>query len=110
MVEKRCFAAKTVGALLVRLDQQEILGLPMSQPISERSSEGPGGSFFTVSCNEENSSALAAVYSTFSLWLKRRRRRQSLLDLADRNDHLLADVGLTQEEALREAAKPFWRR
>ncbi len=23
--------------------------------------------------------------------------------------YLLADVGLTQEEALREAAKPFWR-
>ncbi len=43
------------------------------------------------------------------LWLERRRRRQALEDLAERKDHLLADVGLNREEALREAGKPFWR-
>jgi uncharacterized protein YjiS (DUF1127 family) len=44
------------------------------------------------------------------MWLDRMRRRQALQNLAERNNYLLADVGLTQEEALREAAKPFWRR
>ncbi len=58
---------------------------------------------------EENSSALAVISRIVSLWLDRRRRRQALRDLAERNNYLLADVGLTQEEALREAAKPFWR-
>jgi uncharacterized protein YjiS (DUF1127 family) len=42
------------------------------------------------------------------LWADRRRRRQALEDLAGR-ERLLADVGLTREEALREADKPFWR-
>ena len=59
---------------------------------------------------EDNSSALAAISLTVSMWLDRRRRRQALQDLAERNNYLLADVGLTQEEALREAAKPFWQR
>jgi uncharacterized protein YjiS (DUF1127 family) len=51
---------------------------------------------------------LAVISLTVSLWLDRRRRRQALRDLAGRT-HLLADIGLSQEEALREAAKPFWR-
>ena len=41
-------------------------------------------------------------------WLDRSFRRIALRDLAD-NPHLLSDVGLTREEALREAARPFWR-
>ena len=68
----------------------------------------PGKPTRTVSSYEENSSTLAVISRTVSLWLDRRRRRQTLRDLAERS-YLLADVGLTQEEALREAAKPFWR-
>ncbi len=34
------------------------------------------------------------------------RQRQDLLELDDR---LLADLGLTREQARREAEKPFWR-
>ncbi|MGX9431530.1 MULTISPECIES: DUF1127 domain-containing protein [Bradyrhizobium] len=41
-------------------------------------------------------------------WAARRRLRLALRDLAD-DKHLLADIGLTREEALDEAAKPFWR-
>ncbi|MDI4238774.1 DUF1127 domain-containing protein [Bradyrhizobium sp. Arg237L] len=41
-------------------------------------------------------------------WAARRRLRMALRDLAD-DKHLLADIGLTREEALDEAAKPFWR-
>ena len=37
----------------------------------------------------------------------RHSQRQSLRDLAD-NPHLLADIGVTREEALREAGKFFF--
>jgi uncharacterized protein YjiS (DUF1127 family) len=43
------------------------------------------------------------------LWAKRRRQRRTLGELAG-DQHLLDDVGLTRVQALREAAKPFWRR
>jgi uncharacterized protein YjiS (DUF1127 family) len=35
-------------------------------------------------------------------------QRIALREIAD-DPHLLRDVGLTREEALREAGKPFWR-
>jgi hypothetical protein len=38
-------------------------------------------------------------------WLSRIRERRALADL---DDHLLRDVGLTREQAGREASKPFW--
>ena len=34
------------------------------------------------------------------------QQRQALLDLQDR---LLEDIGITREEAEREARKPFWK-
>ena len=34
------------------------------------------------------------------------RQRQALLDLDDR---LLRDIGITREQAEREARKPFWK-
>jgi len=34
------------------------------------------------------------------------QQRQALLDLEDR---LLDDIGITREEAQRQARKPFWR-
>jgi uncharacterized protein YjiS (DUF1127 family) len=39
-------------------------------------------------------------------WYQRRRQR---LDLAELDDHLLADIGVTREEVRRECAVPFWR-
>ncbi len=41
-------------------------------------------------------------------WLDRPFQRIALRDIAD-NPHLLRDIGLTRDEALREATKPFWR-
>lgn len=41
-------------------------------------------------------------------WLDRPFQRIALREIAD-DPHLLRDIGLTREEALREAAKPFWR-
>ena len=40
-------------------------------------------------------------------WSQRSRQRSALRDLAD-NKHLLDDLGLTREEALNEANRPFW--
>lgn len=40
-------------------------------------------------------------------WLDRRLQRIALREIAD-DPHLLKDLGLTREQALREAAKPFW--
>jgi uncharacterized protein YjiS (DUF1127 family) len=44
----------------------------------------------------------------WSSWAARRRQRRALRDLAE-DKHLLHDLGLTREQALDEAAKPFWR-
>ena len=44
------------------------------------------------------------------IWNARSRQRHYLRLLAERDDYLLKDIGLSQDEAFREAAKPFWRR
>jgi uncharacterized protein YjiS (DUF1127 family) len=41
------------------------------------------------------------------LWA-RQRQRQALRELAD-DQHRLNDLGLTRQQALEEADKPFWR-
>jgi uncharacterized protein YjiS (DUF1127 family) len=46
---------------------------------------------------------------TLFFWIERSRQRRQLGELAELNDHLLKDIGLSRDEALREAAKPFWR-
>ena len=43
-------------------------------------------------------------------WIARSRQRHTLREIAERNDfHHLKGVGVSQEEAFREADKPFWR-
>jgi uncharacterized protein YjiS (DUF1127 family) len=46
---------------------------------------------------------------TVGAWLVRAVERRALRELAHER-HLLSDIGLSQEQALREASKPFWRR
>ena len=41
-----------------------------------------------------------------SLWWRYARTRRALNRLDDR---MLADIGITREQAKKEAAKPFWR-
>ncbi|MGB8400462.1 DUF1127 domain-containing protein [Bradyrhizobium sp.] len=50
---------------------------------------------------------LSACDHIIAIWLDRRQGRQELVSLDDRQ---LKDVGISREEALREAGKPFWRR
>lgn len=40
------------------------------------------------------------------VWISRHRQRKALAEL---NDYLLDDIGVSYDAALREAAKPFWR-
>jgi uncharacterized protein YjiS (DUF1127 family) len=48
----------------------------------------------------------AAAVRAVWFWLERSRQRRALADLDDR---LLRDIGLTREEARRECANPFWK-
>ena len=53
---------------------------------------------------------LASARLTVAQWLARSRERQALREIAEGNNfHLLKDIGVSREEALREADKPFWR-
>ena len=58
--------------------------------------------------HQENLVRTEAPQHGLRAWPARRRLRLALRDLAD-DKHLLADIGLTREEALDEIAKPFWR-
>lgn len=51
-------------------------------------------------------SVIHRLFSRLASWSGRRRQR---LDLAELDDRLLADIGVTPQEAGRESAKPFWR-
>jgi|SRR5262245_33045572 len=51
---------------------------------------------------------LTQLSTTIQVWIERSHQRRMLGELTDRKDHLLADIGLSVEEARREAAKPFW--
>jgi uncharacterized protein YjiS (DUF1127 family) len=42
-------------------------------------------------------------------WMMRNAQRRALRELSQEG-RLLADIGLTREQALREASKPFWQR
>lgn len=53
--------------------------------------------------------ALSASWHLIRRWAERRGQRRALAELA-RMSHLLDDIGLTRAQALREAAKPFWKR
>jgi uncharacterized protein YjiS (DUF1127 family) len=70
-------------------------------------SEGAAGE---AANRQFHSSDLAAGWLRTPLfWIERSRQRRQLRELADLNNHLLKDIGVSQEQALREASKPFWR-
>ena len=49
---------------------------------------------------------LTSLAGMTAIWLNRRQGRR---DLSELDDRLLADVGISREDALWEAGKPFWR-
>jgi uncharacterized protein YjiS (DUF1127 family) len=50
--------------------------------------------------------ALRLIARTAARWIARSGQRH---DLANLDHHLLEDIGVTSQDAAREAAKPFWR-
>ena len=48
------------------------------------------------------------VFRSLKQWMLRAAERRALRELAQ-SGHLLNDIGLSREQALREASKPFWR-
>jgi uncharacterized protein YjiS (DUF1127 family) len=56
---------------------------------------------------------MPAVYEVLAghirLWLLRRRHRTQLRGLLIMGPQLIADMGMTMEEARREVDLPFWR-
>jgi uncharacterized protein YjiS (DUF1127 family) len=51
---------------------------------------------------------IGGALGTLWLWATRWRTRQALSAIVE-DRHMLADVGITRPQALREASKPFWR-
>ena len=52
----------------------------------------------------------ARLSSMFRLWFARSSQRRALSDLSECNSHLLADIGVTPDQAAREASKWFWQK
>ena len=54
--------------------------------------------------------AVGRISRTIAGWIARSRQRRALREIAERtDDYLLKDIGVSREEAFREADKPFWR-
>jgi uncharacterized protein YjiS (DUF1127 family) len=51
-----------------------------------------------------------SLAATIRLWIARSRQRRHLAALVTWDDHLLKDIGVSRDDALREAAKPFWQK
>ena len=49
---------------------------------------------------------LAAAWLRVAFWIGRVRQRRALAEL---DDKMLQDIGITRYDAARECGKPFWR-
>jgi uncharacterized protein YjiS (DUF1127 family) len=56
--------------------------------------------------NTSSGSVVGHLLRTARATWDRQRQRRALLDL---EAHTLRDIGMTREEALNEARKPFWK-
>ena len=56
-----------------------------------------------------SSSSVGGWLRTLEFWIDRSRQRSQLGELAELNNYLLKDIGVSREEAMREAEKPFWQ-
>ena len=61
-----------------------------------------------AAAHDPQSNSWRTVLEKWRTWDERSRQRAALRDIAG-DPHLLADLGLTREEALDQADQPFWR-
>lgn len=59
---------------------------------------------------ERHYSLIWAVHAALNAILYLIRRQRERTALGDLSDRLLADIGVSPDEARRVAAQPFWRR
>jgi len=78
----------------------------MSIPIADRGFPARVRRSATAADHKHNS--WQALIGGWLARIERVNQRDDLRAIAD-NPHLLADLGLTREEALEQANKPFWR-
>jgi len=61
-------------------------------------------------CRHTHQATLASSWlHNIAMWLARSSQRRALEELARLNNRYLEDIGISKAEALREAARPFWR-
>lgn len=53
--------------------------------------------------------AIALFYMLFRYYAALRARVRQRNELRGLDDRMLRDIGLTREEAMREASKPIWK-
>lgn len=76
----------------------------MANPLSRHSAEGIVN--FAIHRRQQMlGELLGTLLGTAWLWATRRRTRR---DLDELSDHQLDDIGVTREQARREAGKWFW--
>jgi uncharacterized protein YjiS (DUF1127 family) len=51
-----------------------------------------------------------SILNIMRMWVARHRQRRDLGEFVEGKPHLLRDIGLSREVALREATKWFWQR
>jgi len=59
--------------------------------------------------HEAGPGAASRCLQLILVWVSRSRQRRALAEITTMNNHLLNDIGVSAEDAAREAAKPFWR-
>lgn len=75
--------------------------------------EGPVTSKAALSCapcsgSDHRTMAGRCIYAV-TVWIARSGQRRALRELATLNNRYLEDIGVSKDEALREASKRFWR-
>lgn len=80
--------------------------LGLRQPVPAQSGLTPLGSTLLYGAIQALEACPREAGQTLIRWRERTRQRRCLRAMSP---HLLRDIGVTQDEALREAIKPCWR-
>jgi uncharacterized protein YjiS (DUF1127 family) len=80
----------------------------MAQGWARTPSQAPGR--YALHQQEHSSSAFVGWLKIMRLWIARSEQRRTLGELAEQDERMLRDIGVSREAAQGEVAKPFWRR